>query len=172
MVKAQSSAAVALVPAASPLPPQKPPPLHLPADDGTYFDLEEAASRWVVVYTYPKDDTPGCTVEACDFRDRFAAFAEAGCIVVGISPDPAVRHQKFRNKFGLPFVLVSDESRSTLASWGAWGVKTFMGRKMIGVLRRTWIIDPSGRVAAFWPKVAVKGHAEDVLAQLRALRGD
>ncbi len=172
MLRAQSHAAVTLTPAASPVVGQKAPPLRLRADDGTSFDIEEAAGRWVVVYTYPKDDTPGCTIEACDFRDRFAAFAGSGCLVVGISPDPAARHQKFRGKFGLPFVLVSDETRETLAAWGAWGEKTFMGRKMIGVLRSTWLIDPGGRVAAAWPKVAVKGHAEEVLARLRVLRGD
>lgn len=143
------------------------PALALPADDGSTFDLA-AADGYVVVYFYPKDDTPGCTTEACDFRDNFARFSAAGCTVVGVSPDPAKRHLRFRDKYELPFTLVSDEEKSTIAAWGAWGLKKFMGRESMGVIRSTYLVAPDGSIAGAWPKVRVKGHVDDVLAQLNA----
>ena len=146
------------------------PALRLPADDGTTFDLAEQKGQYVVVYFYPKDDTPGCTTEACDFRDRMERFTAAGCAVVGVSPDPLKRHLRFRDKYALPFVLVSDEDKQTIDAWGAWGLKNFMGRESMGVLRSTYLIGPDGSVAGAWPKVRVKGHVDEVLAALEAHR--
>ena len=146
------------------------PALQLPADDGTIVDVHQSGGAWTVVYFYPKDDTPGCTIEACDFRDRYERFAEAGCRVIGVSPDPSKRHLRFRAKYALPFVLATDETKETLQAWGAWGDKTFMGRKMVGVLRSTYLLDPTGLVAAAWPKVAVKGHVDTVLNALTAAK--
>lgn len=154
----------------TPQPGTPAPPLRLPADDGSAFDLAAQAGRYVVVYFYPKDDTPGCTTEACDFRDRFERFGAAGCAVVGVSPDPAARHNRFRAKHSLPFVLVSDDDKQTIAAWGAWGLKKFMGRESMGVLRSTYLVAPDGSVAAAWPKVRVKGHVDEVLAALEAHR--
>ncbi len=146
------------------------PALQLPADDGSVVDLHQSGGAWTVVYFYPKDDTPGCTIEACDFRDRYERFAAAGCRVIGVSPDPGKRHLRFREKYALPFILATDEGKETLQAWGAWGDKTFMGRKMVGVLRSTYLVDPAGQIAAAWPKVAVKGHVDAVLAALAAAR--
>jgi thioredoxin-dependent peroxiredoxin len=143
------------------------PALSLPSDDGGTFDLATQKGHYVVVVFYPRDDTPGCTTEACDLRDRWAQFCALGCAVVGVSSDNAARHLKFRAKYALPHVLATDDDHATLERWGAWGEKKFLGRTSVGVLRSTYLIAPDGTVAAAWPKVRVKGHIDDVLAALQ-----
>jgi peroxiredoxin Q/BCP len=150
---------------------QPAPPLVLPSDDGGTFDLSQQRGHFTVVYFYPRDDTPGCTTEACDIRDRWERFGDASCAVVGVSPDPAAKHLRFRAKYELPFVLASDEGHETLQRWGAWGDKKFMGRSSVGVLRSTYLVGPDGTVIAAWPKVRVKGHIDEVLAALEQARG-
>lgn len=126
--------------------------------------LRELRGKKVVVYFYPKDDTPGCTQEACEFRDLDRAFREKGVAVVGVSPDGEASHEKFRGKLGLPFVLVSDADKKIVQTYGVWKEKSMYGRKYMGVERTTFLIDEKGRIAAVWEKVKVKGHAGQVLA--------
>jgi peroxiredoxin Q/BCP len=146
------------------------PAISLPADDGTTFDLAAHRGRAVVVYFYPRDDTPGCTTEACDFRDRRDEWAVAlGAVVVGISADSLAAHQRFKQKYGLTFALLSDASKEVMMRYGAWGKKLMYGKEVEGVIRSTFVIGRDGRIAALWPKVSVKGHVDDVVAALRAL---
>ncbi|QDT17491.1 thioredoxin-dependent thiol peroxidase [Alienimonas californiensis] len=123
----------------------------------------------VVLYFYPKDATPGCTTEACDFRDRDAALAEARATVLGVSPDPPASHEKFIAKQELPFRLLSDEDKAVATAYGVWVEKSMYGRKYMGVQRATFLIAEGGTIAAAWPKVKVKGHADAVLAALADL---
>ena len=143
------------------------PAFTLPDQDGTDVSLQDFAGRQVVVYFYPADDTPGCTKEACQFNDNLGAFSRAGVTVVGISPDGAAKHQRFREKYGLTFPLLSDPDHSTMAAYGAWGEKTLYGKKTVGVIRSTFLIGPSGSVERAWYNVRADGHAEKVLAELR-----
>jgi peroxiredoxin Q/BCP len=129
--------------------------------------LRELRGKKVVLYFYPKDDTPGCTTEACEFRDLNKAFGKNGAVVVGVSPDGEASHEKFRGKFGLPFVLVSDADKKIVEAYGVWKEKSMYGRKYMGVERTTFLIDEKGRIAGVWEKVKVKGHAEAVLAAVR-----
>lgn len=122
--------------------------------------------KWVVVYAYPKDDTPGCTKEACGFREAMGEFATRGVVVLGVSKDSVASHKKFAKKYRLPFTLLSDPDHRVLASLGAWGKKTFMGRSFEGTLRRTYIINPEGRIVKEYPNVILATHAADVLADL------
>jgi len=131
---------------------------------------DEWANGPVVLYFYPKDATPGCTTEACDFRDRDAAVAEAGATVIGVSPDPPASHEKFIAKQSLPFRLVSDEEHAAAEAYGVWVEKSMYGRKYMGVQRATFLIAQGGEIAAAWPKVKVKGHADAVLAALDELK--
>ena len=124
-----------------------------------------ADGKPVVLYAYPKDDTPGCTTEACDFRDRWPTV-NAGVTVVGISPDTVASHQKFQQKYELNFPLLSDPDRTLMAAIGAHGEKTMYGKKVVGVIRSTFVIDPDGRLRRAWKNVKAKGHAETVLASL------
>ncbi|MEC7946196.1 MAG: thioredoxin-dependent thiol peroxidase [Myxococcota bacterium] len=144
------------------------PALAGPTDEGA-FDLSLHAGRPVVVYFYPKDLTPGCTTEACGFRDARAELESAGAVVVGVSKDPPKRHAKFREKHGLNFPLVSDEDGSICEAWGVWQLKKFMGREYMGIVRATFLIGPDGTVAQAWPKVRVKGHVDAVLEAIGAL---
>ena len=146
-----------------------------PGDPAPDFDLEAAGGRValrdlrgkrVVLYFYPKDDTPGCTKEACGFRDSSTDFAQAGAVVVGVSPDPVASHQRFASKYDLPFLLASDPDHQVASAYGAWGPKKFMGRAYEGVLRTTYLIDPDGRIARVFPDVTPDGHAQEVLAAL------
>ena len=150
---------------------QPAPDFSLPADDGTTVTLSGLRGRPVVVYFYPRDDTPGCTVEACDFRDRNAAWAqELGAIVLGISADSAAAHQRFRKKYGLNFPLLTDASKDVLRSYGAFGRKVMYGKEIEGILRSTFLVDAAGILMRAWPKVSVKGHADEVIAALRQLQ--
>ena len=149
-----------------PQPGDAAPLLDGPTDEGT-FQLAAHAGSSVVVYFYPKDMTKGCTIEAQDFRDRASDFAEVNAVVVGVSRDPVKRHAKFRDKEGLNFPLLSDESGAVTEAWGVWQEKSMYGRKYMGIVRSTFIIGPDGVVTHAWPKVKVKGHADEVLAALK-----
>lgn len=144
------------------------PALSGPTDEGT-FDLAAHAGKPVVVYFYPKDLTPGCTTEACGFRDARTELERAGAVVVGVSKDSPARHAKFRAKHELNFPLISDEDGAICEDWGVWQLKKFMGREYMGIVRATFLIAPDGTVAQAWPKVRVKGHVDSVLEALRAL---
>jgi peroxiredoxin Q/BCP len=124
----------------------------------------------LVLYFYPKDNTPGCTVEAIDFTARIADFAAAGAVVIGMSPDSAKKHDSFCKKHSLGVTLASDETTETLAAYGVWVEKSMYGRKYMGVERTTMLIGPDGRIAQIWPKVKVDGHAAEVLEAAKALQ--
>ena len=145
------------------------PDFKLKADDGREVRLSELRGKPVVLYFYPQDDTPGCTKEACAFRDRRHDMEERGAVVLGVSPDTVESHGKFRDKYSLNFPLLADPDHRVAESYGAWGEKNFMGRKSIGIRRSTFVIDREGRVAKAWHKVSVDGHDEQVLAALAKL---
>jgi len=128
--------------------------------------LKDLKGSYVVVYFYPADDTPGCTTEACQFNDNLTAFGKLGVAILGISPQDATSHQKFRQKYGLEFPLLTDADRSVMAKYGAWGEKTLYGRKTIGVIRSTFLVDPQGKIREAWYNVRANGHADKVLAAL------
>ena len=128
--------------------------------------LSDFKGKNVILYFYPRDDTPGCTKEACAFRDEFGAFQRKGAGVLGVSTDSAKSHDKFVEKFKLPFILVSDEDKKIVQAYGAWGQKSFMGRKYQGTYRMTYLIGPEGRIKKIWPVVKPAEHAQEVLAAL------
>jgi thioredoxin-dependent peroxiredoxin len=142
------------------------PSFTLPDQDGNPVSLDDFKGGKVLVYFYPADDTPGCTKEACQFNDNLAAFQAAGVPVIGVSPDDAASHQRFRGKYGLAFPLLTDADHAVMESWGAWGEKTSYGRKSVGVLRSTFLLDSQGRVERAWRNVKADGHAAAVLAEL------
>jgi peroxiredoxin Q/BCP len=133
---------------------------------GGKISLADYQGKNVILYFYPKDDTPGCTKEACAFRDYFADFKQKGAEVLGVSPDSVKSHDKFIEKFKLPFTLLSDEDKKIVEAYGVWGEKTFMGRKYLGVYRVTFLIGPDGRIKKIWPDVKPEEHAAEVLAAL------
>jgi thioredoxin-dependent peroxiredoxin len=145
---------------------KKAPAFTLPSTDGGTVSLRDFAGKNVVLYFYPKDNTPGCTQEACDFRDNFARVQSAGAVVLGVSGDSIASHEKFREKFDLPFPLLSDESHAMMEQYGVWKEKTNYGRTYMGVERTTVLIDAQGVVRRIWPKVKVKGHVDAVIAAL------
>jgi peroxiredoxin Q/BCP len=155
-----------------PRPGAKAPPLALPDQRGREQSLAERRGSWVLVYFYPKDDTPGCTIEACSIRDEWEAFERAGIQVLGVSADPSSRHAQFASKHRLPFTLLADEEKSAIKAWGAWGKKKFMGREFDGILRISYLIDPQGVVAKVYPRVKPAEHAAEVLADVEALAGE
>ncbi|MCC6233000.1 MAG: thioredoxin-dependent thiol peroxidase [Verrucomicrobiales bacterium] len=134
--------------------------------DGTRVSLRQFRGRPVVLYFYPKDDTPGCTREACGFRDEHAALLARGAVVLGVSPDSVKSHAKFAAKFSLPFPLVADLEHQIAEKYGVWGEKVFMGRRYQGVHRVTFLVGADGRLVALWPKVKPDEHAAEVLAAL------
>ncbi len=144
------------------------PAFTLPDQDGTRVSLKDFAGKQVVVYFYPADDTPGCTKEACQFNDNLRAFSRAGVAVVGVSPDDATRHTKFRSKYGLKFPLLTDADHKAMERYGAWGEKTLYGKKTVGVIRSTFLVGPDGKVQRAWYNVRADGHAEKVLAEIGA----
>ena len=146
----------------------KAPAFTLPASDGTTVSLGDFAGRRIVLYFYPKDDTPGCTVEACGFRDRQEALTGQAAVVLGISPDSVASHQRFSAKFTLPFLLLSDEERTVCKAYGVWVKKSMYGRTYLGVARTTFVIGPDGRIEEIYAHVKPQGHAEAVLAFLRS----
>jgi len=139
-------------------------------DQGRPFRLSQLRGRWVVLYFYPKDNTPGCTREACAFRDTSGSFAQYGAVIVGISPDSVRSHQRFKQRYGLPFLLVSDPNGHIAQLYGVWQERQLYGRRFLGVVRSTFVIDPEGIVRAVFPHVRVEGHAEEVLQHLKALQ--
>jgi peroxiredoxin Q/BCP len=141
----------------------KAPPFTLSRDGGTRVSLKDFKGRKLVLYFYPKADTPGCTKEAIAFSNLRAAFAKAGTDILGVSADPVVKQDKFKTKHKLSIALASDESKEMLQAYGAWGEKSMYGLKFIGVIRKTFLIAADGRIARVWPKVRVPGHAEEVL---------
>ena len=145
------------------------PDFTLPRDGGTSLTLSALRPGKVVLYFYPKDDTPGCTLEAQDFTQKLADFTAAGCTVIGMSKDSVTAHDKFCTKYGLGIVLVSDEAGHTSEDYGVWLEKSMYGKTYMGIERTTVLIDEAGMVARVWNKVAVKGHADEVLAAVRAL---
>jgi peroxiredoxin Q/BCP len=145
----------------------KAPGFTLPASTGQTISLEALTGKKVVLYFYPRDDTPGCTKEACGFRDIHAAFAAAGAEVVGISADSVQTHAKFTTKYGLVFPLLSDTTKSVATAYGAWGEKKVRGRTVIGMRRMTFLIDEGGTIRRIWPTVKPEGHAAEVLEALR-----
>jgi peroxiredoxin Q/BCP len=145
------------------------PDFTLPRDGGTSLTLSALRPGKVVLYFYPKDDTPGCTLEAQDFTARLADFAAAGTTVIGVSKDSVKAHDKFCKKHGLGIVLVSDEAGNTCEDYGTWVEKSMYGKTYMGVERTTFLIDGTGTVAQVWNKVSVKGHADEVLAAAKAL---
>ena len=136
------------------------------APDGTVLSLAQFKGQHVILYFYPRDDTPGCTKEACAFRDAYADFRQRGAVVLGVSPDDVKAHVKFTNKFTLPFPLLADTDKQIALAYGVWGEKSFMGRKYLGVFRVTFHIGPDGRLAHIWPEVKPEEHAAEVLAAL------
>jgi len=146
---------------------KKAPAFSLKNHAGETVKLADFAGKHVVLYFYPKDDTPGCTKEACDFRDGHAALKKAGAVVLGVSPDPETRHTKFREKYALPFDLLADVDHAVAEKYGAWGEKSLYGKKYLGIIRSTFLIGPDGKVKKVWPKVKVAGHADEVLAALK-----
>lgn len=150
---------------------QKAPDFSLLTDQGETVALAALSGRRVVLYFYPKDDTSGCTAEGKDFTRLAGAFAAAGATVVGISPDGVASHQRFKQKHQLDVVLAADEDKAVAAAYGVWVEKSMYGRKYMGVERATFLVDGEGRLARIWRKVKVPGHAEEVLAAVRALGG-
>ncbi|HZD74012.1 MAG TPA: thioredoxin-dependent thiol peroxidase [Actinomycetota bacterium] len=144
------------------------PSFSLPDQDGNTVSLDDFKGGKVIVYFYPKDDTPGCTKEACQFNDNLHGFQRAGVPVLGISADDAASHRAFREKYGLRFPLLSDLDHRVMDAYGAWGEKKLYGRTSIGVLRSTFLIDEQGRVQRAWYNVKADGHAEKVLTEATA----
>jgi thioredoxin-dependent peroxiredoxin len=148
-----------------------------PAPDFTLLDqngrnvtLSKLRGSPVVLYFYPKDDTPGCTKEACGFRDAFAAYKNAGAVILGISPDDSASHAKFAKKFDLPFTLLADQGNKVCEDYGVWKEKNMYGKKYMGVERTTFVIDRNGKVVKVFPKVKVDGHSTAVLGAITAIR--
>lgn len=145
------------------------PDFSQPDQSGKTHSLKDYRGKWVVLYFYPKDDTPGCTTEACQFRDGQARFNQAGAAVLGVSPDDEKSHRKFADKFKLDFPLLADPDKTMICAFGAWREKSMYGRKYMGVERTTYLIDPKGKVAHVWNKVSVTNHDADVLAKIKEL---
>jgi peroxiredoxin Q/BCP len=148
----------------------KAPAFTLPDQEGTQVKLSGLLGSWVVLYFYPKDDTPGCTTEACEFTDGIRAFEKLEALVLGCSADSPESHRTFIAKHGLKVTLLSDPSHEVMARYGALGPKTMYGRTSLGVIRSTVLIDPQGKVAFHWPNVKAAGHAEKVREKLAELR--
>jgi peroxiredoxin Q/BCP len=142
------------------------PDIRVQTDTGEEFRLSDFKGKRVVLYFYPKADTPGCTTEACEFRDDLKAFAKKGAAVVGISPDTPAAQAKFKQKYGLPFTLLADEEKAAAQAYGVWKEKNMYGRKVMGIARTTFVIGPDGKIEKIYGNVKAKGHAAQVLADL------
>jgi len=150
-------------------PGDKAPDFTMPATSGQTVSLSGLKGKPFVLYFYPKDDTSGCTAEACDFRDNLAQFNNVGAVVIGVSRDSVASHEKFKKKQGLTFELACDEDGSVCENYGTWAEKSMYGRKYMGIERTTFLIGPDGRIAAVWNKVKVPGHVAEVLKALQGL---
>jgi len=142
----------------------------LPNQDETEICLRDLNGKWIILYFYPKDNTPGCTTEACDFTENLEWFEDLDAIILGVSPDSPKKHRNFIEKKNLKITLLSDESREVLKAYNAWGLKKMYGREYEGVIRSTFIISPEGEIVAEWKNVRVKGHVEKVKEKLRELQ--
>lgn len=155
---------------AIPLAGQKAPGFNLVTDADEQLKLDDLKGQWVVLYFYPKDDTPGCTKEACGLRDDYAAYEQAGVRVLGVSPDSPASHRKFKEKYSLPFTLLADDGHKVCDAYGVWGPKKFVGKEHMGVLRTTFLIDPDGKIAHVFENVKPEGHSQEILSALQASR--
>lgn len=147
----------------------KAPDFKLPASNGTTLSLKDLKGKNIVLYFYPKDDTPGCTVEACGFRDSFKDIEKLGTVLLGVSPDSLKSHDKFINKFQLPFILLADEGKKMCQDYGVWVEKSMYGKKYMGVARTTFIINKEGKIAKVFEKVKPEGHEKEVIQILKSL---
>jgi len=148
---------------------KKAPAFSLPDQDGNVHTLSDYLGKWILLYFYPKDDTPGCTKEACMIRDHWPKFKKLGIQVFGVSVDPVKRHAKFVEKYDLPFTLLADEEKKIVQKYGVWGEKKFMGRTYLGTSRVSYLIDPEGTIAKVYEDVKPAEHAEEVLRDLKRL---
>jgi peroxiredoxin Q/BCP len=146
------------------------PDFLLPDQTGKQHRLSDYRGQWVVLYFYPKDMTSGCTTEACNFRDEFPAFGKLNAVILGISKDKIKDHEKFVNKYQLPFVLLSDENSSVCETYGTWQEKSLYGKKYMGIVRSTFLIDPKGKITKVYPKVNVQEHARQLLTDLSQIK--
>lgn len=144
------------------------PEFSLPDENGTLRSIKDFRGKPVVLYFYPKDDTPGCTTEACNFRDDYHVYDEQGVVILGVSPDSSKSHTKFKSKYHLPFPLLADEDHKVCDLYGAWGPKKFMGKEYEGVLRTTFLIGPDGSIIKVWEGVKPEGHSKEILDALAA----
>jgi len=142
------------------------PDFTLPTDAGDALTLSSLRGQWVVLFAYPKDDTSGCTVEACEFRDALPQFGASKAVILGISPDSVKSHVKFKAKFELPYTLLADEDKTVLQAYDVWKEKSMYGKKYMGVERTTFLIDPAGQIAKVFTKVKPAGHAAEVMAAI------
>lgn len=146
---------------------KKAPTITLPDQTGTTRELKDYLGKWVLIYFYPKDDTPGCTTEACGLRDNFPKFQKLNAVVLGISVDPAKKHKKFATKYKLPFTLLADEQKIVVEKYGVWAEKSMYGRKYMGTLRTSFLVNPKGIIVKIYENVKPANHADEVLADLR-----
>ena len=144
----------------------KAPAFNLLASNNEKVSLADLKGKWVALYFYPKDDTPGCTKEACNFRDGLSQFKEKNAVILGVSPDDVASHQKFSKKLDLPFLLLADTDQKLCEAYGVWKMKSMYGKEYLGVERSTFLINPEGKIAKIWRKVQVDGHDAQVLAAI------
>ena len=145
------------------------PNFKLPDQNGDVHEIKDYKEKWLVVFFYPKDNTPGCTKEACNFRDNIKPLEGLGAKVLGVSVDSVKKHANFVAKYDLPFTLLADEEQKMVNDYGVWGLKKFMGREYMGTNRMTFIVDPKGKIAKVYPKVKAATHGEEVLADLKQI---
>ena len=148
---------------------KKAPAFKLGDQNGDVHQLKDYKGKWVVIYFYPKDNTPGCTKEACNFRDNIKPIEKLGAKVIGVSVDSVKKHANFVAKYDLPFTLLADVDQKMVNDYGVWGLKKFMGREYMGINRMTFIVDPKGKVAKVYPKVKAATHGEEVLSDLKSI---
>ena len=148
---------------------EKAPDFNLPSSNGKNIALKDLKSKNVIIYFYPKDDTPGCTVEACGLRDSFKEIEKLNAVILGVSPDSVKSHDKFITKFKLPFTLLADEDKKMCQDYGVWVEKSMYGKKYMGVARTTFIIDVNGRIAKVFEKVKPEGHHQEIIIALKNL---
>ncbi len=146
------------------------PDFELPDQTGKIHKLSDYRGRWVLLYFYPKDDTPGCTAEACTIRDNYSKFTDAGIVVLGVSVDSVKSHDKFADKYQLPFTILADEQKEVVQKYGAWREKNMMGRKYMGTERVSFVVDPTGKIVKTYEKVKPAEHADEVLADVEKLK--
>jgi len=147
----------------------KAPQFTVPDQNGDNVSLSDFKGKWIILYFYPKDMTPGCTIEACNFRDEYSVFQQKDIVVLGVSKDSVARHKKFEGKHDLPFPLLSDENGNICEDYGIWQEKSLYGKKYMGIVRATFIINPKGIITKVYPKVKVKEHVAEILTDLENL---